>query len=215
MPSPRTNGFLSTFSALCGQSTIYSPGHLCPSSPGRFRVSHRACRTTVHRRELLKTTNLTGLFHLAALLTLVCTSYHCVLLVTSQRSNPALHNIGRQWCCEVTSKTLSGVRLIPAKSSLTQWRFFKKCRIEDIFCFASISSQNFLKWLEYFALTSKVTKAARNTLVSELLCNNVFFHGESTVKPELLPSTSVSWFKTYLSRCIWSLMYPYVICSIG
>ena len=28
---------------------------------------------------------------------------------------------------------------------LTQWRFFKKCRIEDIFCFVSVFTQFFLK----------------------------------------------------------------------
>ena len=80
------------------------------------------------------------------------------------------------------------IRHIPAKTSLTQWRFFKKCRIEDIFCFASVFTQFFLKWLVYLGLTSKVTKAARNTFVPELLCNNVLFHGEPTVKPKLLPS---------------------------
>ena len=36
-------------------------------------------------------------------------------------------------------------RHIPAKTSLTQWRFFKKCRIEDIFCFVSIFTQIFFK----------------------------------------------------------------------
>jgi len=35
-------------------------------------------------------------------------------------------------------------------------------------------------------------KAARHTLVPELLCSNVFFHIEPIVKPKLLPSTSVS-----------------------
>ena len=36
-------------------------------------------------------------------------------------------------------------RHIPAKTSLTQWRFFKKCRIEDIFCFVSVFTQIFFK----------------------------------------------------------------------
>jgi len=66
--------------------------------------------------------------------------------------------------------------------------------------------------LIFLGLTSNVTNAARNTLVPELLRNNVFFQGEPTVKPKLLPLTSVSWFKTYLSRCIWSLRFGKIYC---
>ena len=83
---------------------------------------------------------------------------------------------------------------------LTQWRFFKKCRIEDIFCFVSVLTNlraNYKRHLGHMCAT----------LVPELSPKNVFFHGEPTVKPKLLPSTSISRFKTYLSRCVWSLRF--------
>jgi len=41
----------------------------------------------------------------------------------------------------------------------------------------------------------------------------VFFHGAPTVKPKLLTSTRVSWFKTYLSRCAWSLRFGKIYCT--